>query len=1173
MTEPGFIHLHLHSQYSLLDGAIRLKPMIKRVGEMKMDSVAVTDHGNLFGALEFYTLARDAGIKPIIGCEVYITPRGCADRTHRGYHLILLAMNNEGYTNLMYLVSKGYLEGFYYHPRIDYELLEKHSAGLIGASACLGGEIPSALRNEGYDRAKELAIRYRNMFEPGCFYLEVQDTGYAGQKELNQAFRKMGRETGLQLLATNDAHYLDAGDSRAHQVLMCIQKGLKLDDPDHPQKYSNHLYMKNGAEMRQALPGFEDAIENTVKVAEMCNVTLKLGETTLPDFSPAGGCSLDEHLREQAARMLENRLDDLEKRKQNVDREAYRERLNKELDVVCKMGYSGYYLIVHDIVDHAKNQRVPVGPGRGSGAGSLVAYALGITDIDPIRFGLLFERFLNPDRVSMPDFDIDFCKNRRDEVIAYVAEKYGKDNVGQIATFHQLKSRSVVRDVGRVMGMPYGDVDRIAKLIPETPGKDISISQLIDNEPQIKKEMEKDARVKTLMGYAEKLEGLKRHAGTHAAGVVISTKSLWETVPVFRGPGGETVTQFDKNMVEKAGLVKFDFLGLKTLTVLETALKLINKRPDMKKNLQIDKIPLDTPHVYAMLSRGDTTGVFQMESRGFRELLRRLLPDCIEDLVAAVALYRPGPLEGGMVDQFIDCKHGRSAVSYPHPSLARILEETYGVMVYQEQVMQAARTLAGFSLGNADIMRRAMGKKNAKEMAEQRNRFVTGCVKNGLSIMQANEIFDLIDKFAGYGFNKSHSAAYAMVAYRTAWLKATYPAEFLAALLTCDAENTDKVVSFIAEGRREGIKVMPPHINDSELDFSVVYPSSSEKKPSIRFGLGAVKGVGKSSLEAIFSARKEGRAFRDIFDFCSRVDLSHVNRSTLEALTKAGVFDEQSRETGIDRGRLFAVVDSAIERGRIIQRDRQTGQKSLFDFMDEDHQDDDNSVGMDSADYPGIEASWDESRTLEAEREALGLYMSGHPMSRYRKEAAKYADTATRGCHERENEDRVKVAGVVEAYKERVTRGGTRMASFFLEDLEGRIESIVYSNRLENVKETLTSGKPVLVTGHIRVQDGGINETPRIIVDKAETLSDVRGTQTSEILLNMNAAGYRDRDIDRLRDIISRHPGRCAVTLKIHVANDGVVHISLPDECRSNPTDQFLYEVKQLLGENTVDLV
>jgi DNA polymerase III subunit alpha len=926
----NFVHLHLHSQYSLLDGAIRIPDLLSKAKELNMPAVAITDHGNMFGAVDFYKQATSVGIKPLLGCEVYVAKKGRRDRSERGYyHLILIAKNAEGYRNLKYLVSMGYIEGFYYKPRIDHELLKRHAGGLIASTACLAGEVPQAFRQRGYDAAKEAAKNLAAYFEPGHFFLEIQNNGYKEQAPLNEALRRIGQELDLPLLATNDSHYLTAEDANAHRVLMCIPKGITLSDPRSDSGYSDLLYLRSPEEMVEALPHFRDAVDNTIRVAEMCEDVVPTQPLSLPDFKTPNGEPLAEFLRQRAYDLLNVRFEEFSRQGKRVDKAFYRKRLATELDVICEMEFPGYFLIVQDFIQHAKEQEIPVGPGRGSGAGSLVAYALRITDLDPIPLNLLFERFLNPERVSMPDFDIDFCKDRREEVIAYVVDKYGKNNVGQIATFHQLKSRSVVRDVGRVMGMEYSEVDKIAKLVPEGPK--VTLKKALETEPRLKEARKADSRIDELLRYAERLENLNRHAGMHAAGVVIGNRPLWEYVPVFKGSddqAAQLVSQFDMKFVEQCGLVKFDFLGLKTLTVIDTAVKIINKRPDIKDPLNISAIPLDDPAVYKLISSGNTWGVFQLESSGFQELLRRLLPDCFEDIVAAVALYRPGPLEGGMVDQFIECKHGRKEIVYMHESLEPVLKETYGVIVYQEQVMQAAQILSGFSLGQADIMRRAMGKKKVEEMAKQRLKFVAGAEARGIDASKASEIFDLIDKFAGYGFNKSHSAAYALVTYQTAWLKTHYPVEFQAALLTCDREDTDKVVKYIQAGRGASVQTLPPDVNKSDVAFSVLYPTDGSI-PKIVFGLGAIKGVGDAALVSILEAREAG-PFTDIFDFTGRVDLAKVNRGVMEALIRAGAFDPTVAGMDVNRGQIFGMLDTAIERGKAAQRDRESGQISLF---------------------------------------------------------------------------------------------------------------------------------------------------------------------------------------------------------------------------------------------------
>ncbi|MBN2803140.1 MAG: DNA polymerase III subunit alpha, partial [Deltaproteobacteria bacterium] len=990
-TENQFVHLHLHTQYSLLDGAIRIKDLVAKTKEYNMPAVAITDHGNMFGTVDFYKKAIAAGIKPIFGCETYVAPDRTNKKDRTANHLILLARTQKGYDNLKYLVSMAFIDGFYYKPRIDEKLLKEHSEGLIGATACLGGGVAKSFRAGGYTKAKSTAESLAACFEPGMFYLEVQNNGYPGQHEYNDALRKLGQELNLPLVATNDCHYLTKEDAKAHTALMCIGQGTTLEESSGKLHYTDEVFFRTPQEMAVVMEHFPDAVENTVKIAEICEQITPTRPIELPDYDIPGDMTAEEYLRKVSHDMLTERFEEFEKASITVDTAKYRKRLDLELDVICSMNFPGYFLIVMDFINYAKQMGIPVGPGRGSGAGSLVAYALKITNIDPIPLNLLFERFLNPERVSMPDFDIDFCTNRRDEVIKYVTNKYGASNVGQIATFSQLKSKSVVRDVGRVMGIPYGDVDKIAKMIPEGPK--VTLESAFKDEPKLNEARNADPQIDQMLTYAERLENLNRHAGMHAAGVVIGNKPLWEYVPVFttNDKSGEDilVTQFDKNYVEECGLVKFDFLGLKTLTVIDTVVKLVNKRDDIKEPINIDVIPLDQKEVYDLISQGDTWGVFQLESSGFQALLKRLKPDCFEDIIAAVALYRPGPLEGGMVDTFVECKHGRQEIVYLHPTLEKILKETYGVIVYQEQVMQSAQILSGYSLGAADIMRRAMGKKKVEEMAKERMKFVDGASKNGIPESKSNEIFDLIDKFAGYGFNKSHSAAYAMVTYQTAWLKTNYPVEFLAGLLTCDLDNTDKVASYIRLGKKTGIEVLPPDVNRSEIEFSVHYSDADDQtKGHILFGLGAIKGVGAAALKSIIETRAEDD-FKDIFDMAMRVDLSKVNKGVFESLVKSGAFDNTIYDENINRGNVFGVIEKALERGKSAQKDRESGQTSLFGALAAPVvEDTDSSLNTEAATYENT-FSWQEKEILDNEKKTLGFFMSGHPMERYEKEVAR----------------------------------------------------------------------------------------------------------------------------------------------------------------------------------------
>lgn len=1164
----GFTHLHLHTSYSLLDGAVRIRELIPAAKELGMDSLAITDHGNMYGAVDFYQQARKAGVKPIIGCEAYVAPGFRGDRTKRGaYHLILLARNNEGYKNLIYLASMANIEGFYYRPRIDRELLSQHSEGLIGMSACLGGEIPRAFREGGLERARRTTAEYKELFEKDSFYLEIQNNGYPEQPALNEALRTIGTDLGIPLVATNDVHYLRASDAQAHEILMCIQTGHTLNDPKRNKMHSDELYLRSADEMTAAMPDFLDAIEQTKEIAEACNVELDLSSTYLPDYDVPEEHTRESYLRQISDEGLTERVEEARSLGFEIDESVYRQRLEEELEIILNMGYAGYYLIVWDFIKESKRRGIPVGPGRGSGAGSAVAWAIRITELDPVRYGLLFERFLNPERVSMPDFDVDFCKNRRDEVIRYVVEKYGQEHVGQIATFHQLKTRSVTRDVGRAMGLPYGDVDKIAKLLPEPgPGSaKITMPQAIKQEPRLKEEYNSNPTVRQLLDFAERLEGLHRHVGMHAGGVVIGRNPLWEHVPVFGQPG-KMVTQYDKDFAEACGLVKFDFLGLKTMTILETAVELVNAHTNRDEPLDLLSLPLDDKKTYDLIASGDATTVFQMESKGFRDLIRRLAPDRFEEIVALLALYRPGPLEGGMVDDFVERKHGRAPITYFHELLRPVLEETYGIIVYQEQVMQAARVLAGFTLGAADIMRRAMGKKKAEVMAEQRRKFVSGCAENGIDGRKANEVFDLIDKFAGYGFNKSHSAAYALVSFQTAYLKAHYPVEFMAANLTCDSDDTDRVAFLIVEGRSKGMVFLAPDINESEVAFAVKYDDESDEA-SIRFGLGALKGVGQSGLEAVMESRKEG-LYRDLFDFCSRVDLRRVNRGMLEALIKGGAFDSLGEPLGIDRARTIAAVEASIERGKAAHRDRESGQGSLFDLLADD---DDTGVHQaDAVEYPAAEP-WDSQRLLAAEREALGFYFSGHPLDMFVEEVKTLADTQVDGLASKVGK-KVRLCGVVEAYREKPLKSGNgRLAFFQLEDLTGRVEVFVPSRVFEGVSELLQLTDPVVCEGVVQLEGKSGDEAPRLRLQGATGLMDWRQQRYTEVRLKFGADEVTHEQLSALRDVFSRYPGRCLAYLYFERPGAWQTVLALPDRFRVDPSDKMLVEIEGIIGRRNLE--
>ena len=1158
-----FAHLHLHTQYSLLDGAIRTADLCRVVRERGMKSVAVTDHGNMFGTIQFYEHAKAWGIKPIFGCEAYISENPATERAdRRNYHIVLLAASNEGYANLQWLVSKGYLEGFYYNPRIDRQLLRDHSKGIIGLSACLSGHISRLVLADRMDEARERVREYASIFEPGHYFLELQPNGMAAQEKVNAALAQLGRDCGVPIVATNDCHYVDRAESSAHEVLMCMGQGRTIDDPKRMRHECDEFFIKTYDEMVPYFSQYPEALANACRIASMCNVELKLGKPELPDFRlpPEVEADLPGYLRQVARAGLQRRLKELRERGGNPREEAYRARLEHELDIIIGMNFPGYFLIVWDFIRHARGVGISVGPGRGSGAGSLVAYALRITDLDPLQYNLLFERFLNPERVSMPDFDIDFCMERRDEVIQYVTQRYGDDRVGQIATFHTLKARGLVRDVCRVMGWSVADTNALAKLVPEGPKVALGacMSEPDELKAKIKKNPELSGKLGGTLAVAESasklrahaqtdpraahvlrigcsLEGLNRHAGMHAAGVVIGSNPLWEHVPCFRADG-KLVTQYTMTDVEKAGLVKFDFLGLKTLTVISTAVRLINDGNLTDEPFAIERIPMDDPGVYEMISRGDTTGVFQLESSGFKDLLKRLRPDCFEDIIAAVALYRPGPLEGGMVDQFIDCKHGRRKIEYPHELLQDVLRETYGVFVYQEQVMQAAQTLAGFSLGAADLMRRAMGKKKVEEMQRQQAKFVAGCREhNDIDEAKAEEVFGLIDKFAGYGFNKSHSAAYGLITYQTAYLKHHFPVAFMAALMTCDKDKNENVVKFIAEARSKGIHVRQPDVNGSQMDFSV--EQHDDGTPLIRFGMGAVRNVGSGAVEAILHARQDG-PFASLFDLCRRVDVKRVNRRTLENLVQAGALDGVS--AGIDRAVLFATVEKALDQGQTAQRDRESGQTSLFDVLGEA-----DAVNVDTY---SVAEPWSERQRLLFEREALGFYLTGHPLHRFEQDVERFATCSTADLRKDLDGSEVIIGGVICELREVQTRSGRGPMAFFqLEDQFGRLETIVfpkvYARADEETGETIAEqlervgDEPVLVTGRLEAESDGEGNMQRfkLLLEQVQELTAVRAQRTRGIRLRLTERQLTDEKILALKQLVSDRSGQCVMELQVTV--------------------------------------
>jgi len=1204
-----FVHLHLHTLYSLLDGAIRIKDLLKTVQARGMKSVAVTDHGNLFGAVDFYKKAKEAGVKPILGLETYVAgEKGRADRSERiGRHLILLAKNEEGWANLRTLSSRAFTEGFYYDPRIDKQLLREHSKGLVGLTACLAGEVPRLVRQGDMDGARRVAREYRDIFEPDSFFLEVQSNGMKDQLEVNAKLAELSESEGIPLAATADAHYVDRKDAKAHEVLMCIASGKTFADPKRIHHDTDGLFIASPDEMVASLPGFQEAIDNTMRISEMCNVELKLGKSFLPRFALPDGVSEDGYILKLAREGLDRRFREIEG-KYPHDRDVYRARLDMEITVIQGMGFSGYFLIVQDFINWAKQHGVPVGPGRGSGAGSIVAWALRITDLDPLRWNLLFERFLNPERVSMPDFDVDFCQNRRDEVIGYVRDKYGKDNVGQIITFGSLKARSVIRDVVRVMGLPFSEGDRIAKLVPDpVQGKTPPLKELVNGtdkappEPRLEEMYKKptvlsqwvDAQgvqhtvtTRDVLDIGMALEGLNRQAGLHAAGVVIADKPLWDYVPAYKDDKSDMlVSQFAKDEVEAAGLVKFDFLGLKTLTVIDDALRLVRENHPERKDFEAKDIPLDDPAVYELISRGDTAGVFQMESSGFTEMVMKMKPSRFEDVIAAGALYRPGPLdqklEDGrtMVDVYIDRKHGREKVTYPHPTLEPVLEPTYGVIVYQEQVMQIAQVLGGYSLGGADLLRRAMGKKKAEEMAKQRAIFMKGAGEKQVDEKIATYVFDLMEKFAAYGFNKSHSAAYGLLTVQTAWLKAHYPVEFTAALISSEASNTDKVVMHISEARGSGIEVLPPDVNESASAFRAFGPDPARtagagkvgSKGRIRFGLGAVRGVGESAVQAILDARREGGPFKHLLEFASRVDARRINKKVVEALVKSGAFDFE----GVPRWQLFAGIEGAFAAGASAQADRASGQASLFGSV--------TALAPPTPRYPkaGEQVGevqveeWPERVRLAFEKDALGFYLTGHPLAGHEKEVRRYASTTCAAVARKRHGDKVAVVGVVASLRERMNKEkGTRFGFLTLEDLSGTVEVICWASRPGNGQRPPQKGwtdwehlaksdEPVLVHGEVRINDRDAeNPKAEITATEIEALGAVRTQKTTEIMLRVDADRLTGERASELKGLLARFPGSCAVTIRAVIPEQSETTIGVP--VKVQPTDELLESARRI---------
>jgi DNA polymerase-3 subunit alpha len=1144
-----FVHLHCHTDYSLLDGACDIDQLMKVTVQQKMPAVAITDHGNLFGAVKFYNAAKAAGVHPVIGCEVYVSQQGHKTRseTDRYNHLVLLCENQEGYRNLIKLVSAGYLDGFYYKPRIDLDLLAQHAKGLIGMSACLRGHIAETILADRYEEARRLAYTYADILGKGNFFVEVQDHHLEQDRRLIPQLNRLSQETGLPLVATNDSHYLRKDDARAHEILLCVQTGKGLNDPNRMRWNTPDFYLKSRDEMMQLFGELEDALDRTWEIAQRCQVQLEKVKEPFPRFDVPAGHNTDSYFEYVARQGFEKRRPRLEAmRAKGIlkhDLAEYTERLDREIQMIQKMKFSGYFLIVWDFIRFAKSAGIPVGPGRGSAAGSLVGYAMAITDIDPLQYGLLFERFLNPERVSMPDIDVDFCMNRRGEVIQYVTEKYGREQVAQIITFNTLGARAAIKDVGRVLEMPFADVDRITKLVPNV--LNISLSEAIEQEPAFAELRKRDPKIDDLLNVALRLEGLARNCSVHAAGVVISPQPLKELVPLYKTNRDEIVTQFDMGGLEKLALLKMDFLGLTTLTLIHDALELIEKRHGVK--LVPEDLPLDDPKTYEIFCKGFTSGVFQFESPGMRDILRRYQPSRLEDLTALNALYRPGPIQGGMVDDFIERKWGRRPVEYDLPELKELLEETYGVIVYQEQVMQISHRLAGYSLGEADLLRRAMGKKKPEEMAKQRARFIEGAVQRGFPQKKVEKIFDLMEQFAGYGFNKSHSAAYAFLAFVTAYLKAHYPVDFMAALLTSETGNTGKVVKYINECREMGIKILPPDVNHSEWSFT---PDGQ----SIRFGLGAVKNLGQSAVEAIRRARAEVGRFTSLYQFCEKVDLTALNRRMIESLIRAGAMDSLEGT----RSQKFAAVESAIEAGQRAVRDRESGQVGLFGELlsHESH----------AVPLPNV-PDWTDKETLAGEKELLGFWVTGHPLDRYEEKIAELATHDTSSLEGLAKNTEVALCGVLSGITRKRNKEGKPWAAMTIEDRNGSVEAMVFAATYERLASQVVEDQAVLVRGLVLPEE---NAAPKISVQDIVPLDNARIDLPSVISIRvwLGRQGGIDR-AEALDQLFRRKPGPTAVRLRLEAPRDFAVLLDVPAKVR--PDKEFRAAVEAICGAEAIE--
>ena len=1147
MKHADFVHLHVHTQYSLLDGTIRLDDLFQKAKEYQMPAVAMTDHGNLYGAIDFYKHAYKYGIKPIIGCELYVAPKSRFDRTSHGSgetanHLVVLARNMQGYRNLMMLSTAGFLEGFYYRPRIDKEILIQHSEGLIGMSACLHGEVSSHLLHGNSIDALNVAKQYQEIFGQENFYIEIMENCLPEQKKANQGLIELGKKHGFPLVATNDCHYLNQCDNEAHEVLLCIQTGKTIEDKERMKFGSDQFYFRSPDEMKKLFSYCPEAIENTVRIAERCNLTFTFGSFLLPRFEVNPDETLDERLKRIAQDGLSLLLKNILTEDNHNLREQYEKRLQHELKIIRSMGFAGYFLIVSDFINYARSKNIPVGPGRGSAAGSLVAYAIGITCIDPIRYNLFFERFLNPDRISMPDIDTDFCPEGRDEIIRYVMEKYGSDKVSQIITFGKMQARAVIRDVGRALNIPYGDVDRIAKMIPNV--LNIKLDEAVKREPRLQEEVKNNPRVKKLLDLSRSLEGLNRHSSTHAAGVVISDLPLVERVPLCKSPKDDVVTQFSMNDISEVGLTKFDFLGLKTLTVIKNTLKFI--RDGRGITVDINLLPLDDHPTYELLMRGDTDGIFQLESSGMKDILVRMKPDCIEDVIALIALYRPGPMEN--VPEFIARKQGKTKIGYEVEELENILKETYGIIVYQEQVMQIAVAIGNYTLSEADTLRKVMSKKKSEEMEnKEKPKFLEGAQNKKIPLAKATKIWEQMETFGKYGFNKSHSTAYAIISYQTAYLKAHYPAEFMAALLTSEKDNRDKIISHITSCREMGLNVLPPDINESLSDFSVV-------GEHIRFGLAAVKNVGVGAIESIITVREKDGRFLSIVDFCERVDPRKINKRVIESLIKCGAFDS----TGHKRCQLMACYDNIMEKAQRLQRERSSGQSNFLEQFETSG----SALSSGSVDFvPPDVPEWDHNELLKNEKETIGFYITGHPLSHFSDRLGLIVNADSSTLSRKTDRETVVLAGIVSNIREVTTRRKETMAYVTLEDLKGSISVIFFPDIYRTAYELLHGEEPLLLKGALDIAE----DSNKVIATELTLLSSAAERSHHAVYFTIDVKKSSAEDIATLGKQLKQYPGKCDGFIRLLEETSETV-IYLGEDVKLDPCLLLKREVDFILG-------